>query len=177
MWYQSITHTSSEPTFNKIVLKNAGCLHSGTVSGIYRWQGQCHLGSMAGWDKLTDVIKIMGYFCYRNGFDPYYFVPLIGDVSHMIFLSWILSVYACSFVMLGFVVVIISSHGGFMWYIYSYHDDVTLCEGNTSATGVFPSQLPVTRGFDVFFDLRLNKRSSKGELRRHRAYYDVTVMF
>ena len=79
--------------------------------------------------------------------------------------------------MLGFVVVIISSHGGFMWYIYSYHDNVTLCEGNTSATGGFPSQLPVTRGFDVFFDLRLNKRLSKGELRRHRAYYDVTVMF
>ena len=38
----------------------------------------------------------------------------------------------------------------------------------------------VTRSFDVFFDLRLNKRLSKqdaGELRRHRAHYDVTVMW
>ena len=34
--------------------------------------------------------------------------------------------------------------------------------------------------FDGFFDLRLNKRSSKqsrrGDLRRHLAHYDVTVM-
>ena len=33
--------------------------------------------------------------------------------------------------------------------------------------GEFPAQRPVTRSFDVFF----------GDLRRHRAYYDVTVMF
>ena len=30
-----------------------------------------------------------------------------------------------------------------------------------SVTGEFPSQRPVTRGFDVFFDLPLNKRPSK----------------
>ena len=34
-------------------------------------------------------------------------------------------------------------------------------EGNPPVTGGFPSQRPVTRGFDVFFDLRLNKRLSK----------------
>ena len=36
-----------------------------------------------------------------------------------------------------------------------------LCAGNSSVTGEFPSQRPVTRSFDVFFDLRLNKRLSK----------------
>ena len=35
-----------------------------------------------------------------------------------------------------------------------------LC-GNSPVTGEFPSQRPVTRGFDIFFDLRLNKRLSK----------------
>ena len=40
-----------------------------------------------------------------------------------------------------------------------------LCEGNPSATGGFPSQRPVTRSFDIFFDLRLNNRLSK-QLRR-----------
>ena len=37
----------------------------------------------------------------------------------------------------------------------------------------------MTRSFDVFFDLRLNKRLSKhhGDLGRYRAHYDVTVMF
>ena len=35
------------------------------------------------------------------------------------------------------------------------------CEGNSPVTGEFPSQRPVTRNFDVFFELRLNKRLSK----------------
>ena len=33
--------------------------------------------------------------------------------------------------------------------------------GNSLFTGEFPTQRPVTRSFDVFFDLRLNKRLSK----------------
>ena len=58
---------------------------------------------------------------------------------------------------------------------------LALCVGNSPVTGEFPSQRPVTRSFDVFFDLRLNKRLSKQpwgfvDLRRHRAHYDVTVM-
>ena len=47
-------------------------------------------------------------------------------------------------------------------------------------TGGFPSQRPVTRSLDVFFHVRLDKRLSKnrdaGNLRRHHAHYDVTVM-
>ena len=33
--------------------------------------------------------------------------------------------------------------------------------GNSPVPGEFPAQRPVTRSFDVFFDLSLNKRSSK----------------
>ena len=38
---------------------------------------------------------------------------------------------------------------------------LALCAGNSPVTGEFPSQRPVTRSFDVFFDLGLNKRLSK----------------
>ena len=38
---------------------------------------------------------------------------------------------------------------------------LALCTGNTLVTGEFPSQRPVMLSFDVFFDLRLNKRLSK----------------
>ena len=38
---------------------------------------------------------------------------------------------------------------------------LAVCEGNSLVTGEFPSQRPVTRSFDVFCDLRLNKRLSK----------------
>ena len=69
------------------------------------------------------------------------------------------------------------------------HDDVIkwnhfphywpFVRGNSPVTGEFPAQRPVTRNFDVFFDLRLNGWvNSRGacDLRRHRAHYDVTVM-
>ena len=35
------------------------------------------------------------------------------------------------------------------------------CAGNSPVPGEFPTQRPVTRSFDVFFHLRLNKRLSK----------------
>ena len=38
---------------------------------------------------------------------------------------------------------------------------LALCVENSPVTGEFPSQRPVTRSFDVFFDLHLNKRLSK----------------
>ena len=36
-----------------------------------------------------------------------------------------------------------------------------ICAGNSPVPGEFPAQRPVTRSFDIFFDLRLNKRLSK----------------
>ena len=38
---------------------------------------------------------------------------------------------------------------------------LVICAGNSPVTGEFPAQRPVARNFDVFFDLRLNKRLSK----------------
>ena len=38
---------------------------------------------------------------------------------------------------------------------------LAICAGNSPVAGEFPAQRPVTRSFDVFFDLRLNKRLSK----------------
>ena len=38
---------------------------------------------------------------------------------------------------------------------------LALCAGNSPVTGEVPSQRPVTRSFDVFFNPRLNKRLSK----------------
>ena len=54
---------------------------------------------------------------------------------------------------------------------------LAICAGKLPVPGEFPTQRPVTRSFDVFFDLRLNKRNRQaGDLRRHRVHYDVTVM-
>ena len=52
--------------------------------------------------------------------------------------------------------------------------------GEYIGTGGFPSQKPVTRSSDVFFNLRLNKNWANnweaGDLKRHRAHYDVIIM-
>ena len=52
---------------------------------------------------------------------------------------------------------------------------LAICAGNSPVPGEFHAQRLVTRSFDVFFDLRLNKREV-GDLRHYRAHYDVNVM-
>ena len=57
---------------------------------------------------------------------------------------------------------------------------LAICAGNSPVTREFPAQRPVTRSFDIFFDLRMNNswvnNGEAGDLRRHRAHYDVIVM-
>ena len=65
---------------------------------------------------------------------------------------------------------------------------LAICARNSPITGEFPTQRPVMRSFDVFFDLRFNNsliytwingwvnNGEAGDLKRHRAHYDVTVM-
>ena len=36
---------------------------------------------------------------------------------------------------------------------------LAICAGNSPVPGEFPTQRPVTRSFDVYFDLRPNKRN------------------
>ena len=62
---------------------------------------------------------------------------------------------------------------------------LAICAGNSPVTGEFPAQRPVTRSFDIFFDLRMNIRLSKESwgwwfetpsrpLYRHRYIDDLT---
>ena len=61
------------------------------------------------------------------------------------------------------------SHGGrslsnWSWWRHqmkTFSALLAICAGNSPGTGEFPTQRPVTRSFDVFFDLHLNKRLSK----------------
>ena len=43
---------------------------------------------------------------------------------------------------------------------------LAFCEGNSPATGEFPSQRPMTRNFDIVFYVHLNKRLGKQSSRR-----------
>ena len=50
-----------------------------------------------------------------------------------------------------------------------------LCR-NSTVTGEFPAQRPVTRSFDVSLIYAWLNNREAGYLRRHRAHYNVTVM-
>ena len=58
---------------------------------------------------------------------------------------------------------------------------LAICAGNSPVPGEFPTQRPVTRSFDVYFDLCLNNgcvnNRKAGDLRRYCAHYGVTVMW
>ena len=65
----------------------------------------------------------------------------------------------CSFCRLVNVTVVLSS-----WWRHqmeTFSALLAICAGNSPVPGEFRAQRPVTRSFDVFFDLRLNKRLSK----------------
>ena len=56
---------------------------------------------------------------------------------------------------------------------------LAICARNSPVPGEFPTQMPVTRSFDVFFDLWINgwvNNGEAGDLIRYRTHYDVTVM-
>ena len=38
---------------------------------------------------------------------------------------------------------------------------LAICAGNSPVSGEFPAQRPVTRSFDIIFDVRLSKQLSK----------------
>ena len=47
---------------------------------------------------------------------------------------------------------------------------LTLCVGNSPVTGEFRAQRPVTRSFDVFFELKINPPSSFEDLCASNTY-------
>ena len=60
-----------------------------------------------------------------------------------------------------YIYIYISSGTWWRRHMETFSALLAICAGNSPLTVEFPAQRPVTRSFDIFFDLRLNKRSSK----------------
>ena len=61
----------------------------------------------------------------------------------------------------GWKIVAISVTAWWCHQMETFSALLAFCVGNSPSTGEFPAQRPVTQSFDIFFDLRLNKRLSK----------------
>ena len=71
------------------------------------------------------------------------------------------------------------SSSGWRHQMETFSAWLAICAGNSPVTGVFPSQKPVTRSFGSLICAWINgwvNNRAAGNLRRHRAHYDVSVM-
>ena len=91
-------------------------------------------------------------------------------VNPRVFAIWILASYGVSGV----------STPWWRNQMETFSTSLALCVGNSPVTSEFPSQRPVTRSFDVFFDLTLTNgwanHQDGGDLRCNCAHYDITLM-
>ena len=71
-----------------------------------------------------------------------------------------------------------ASQGVRCWYhqMETFSALLAICAGNSPVTGECPTQRPVMRSFDVFFDLSPEQTVEAGDLRCHHAHYDITVL-
>ena len=84
--------------------------------------------------------------------------------------GFVQSIYLCSSGLLHWLWAIIRPtsmqmllpmHAWWRHQMETFSASLAICAGNSPVPGEFPAQRPVTRSFDVFFDLRLNKQLSK----------------
>ena len=64
-------------------------------------------------------------------------------------------------------------HEIWTWWRYlmeTFSESLAIGAGNSPVTGEFPAQRPVTQGFDIFFDLRLNIQLNK------QSHYNDVIM-
>ena len=82
-------------------------------------------------------------------------------MSAIIYYSWEIVDFASGAIL--FFVTTSYLENGAWWrhQMETFSALLAICAGNSPVTGEFPAQRQVTRSFDVFFVLRLNKRLSK----------------
>ena len=85
----------------------------------------------------------MSSYQYRDSHDKDNKVSLPSQLYHMSVYTW---------------------KGDLSWWrnqMETFSALLAICAGNSPVTGEFPTQRPMTRSFDVFFDLRPNKQLRK----------------
>ena len=98
-------------------------------------------------------------------------VVLYGSVCHVVNYSkgvmimaashrWTITSSSTIYSRILYVEVTVFSNPWWRHQIETFSALLAICAGNSTVTGGFPTQRPVTWIFDVFFNLRLNKRLS-----------------
>ena len=112
------------------------------------------------WTHTHTNIRRVGPEAGVKGKDKY-LQPTVSVACNYVFLSLIPGT-----TLLIYIYIWLSQHGHLSstWWRHqmeAFSAWLAICAGNSPVPGELPAQRPVTRSFDVFFDLRLNKRLSK----------------
>ena len=117
------------------------------------------------------IISRLGESKTENCISDQYLPALTGlfDIGHPIHVSFLPFRVACSHNSVYFVVRFslpdertwVARQAWWRHQMETFSALLAICAGNSPVSGEFPAQRPVTRSFDVFFDLCPNKQLSK----------------
>ena len=132
---------------------------------LYRHCGE-NISSRTKYDVDICIWFLRSLVCEMVTFHYYYLLSVF--ILYVQNVQWYIHRVGCCCAMFRFG-SIICSKGFSMIYLFTWwrHQMETfsallaICAGNSQVTGEFPAQRPVTRSFDIFFHLCLNKRLSK----------------
>ena len=117
-----------------------------------------------------NIFRVTGHLCRE--FTGIHWSPVIsshkgrwcGALMFSLICAWINGHFSVNGTTVPVPYHVFALYTAWSWWrhqIETFSALLAICAGNSPVTGEFPTQRPVTRSFDVFFDLRLNKRLSK----------------
>ena len=113
--------------------------------------------------ELAIIVKIISNFNFiaiaTNCFNASFYSKIVISLTYMQFKR--LNVTATSNWYLFGISAAFNRYPWWRHQMKTFSVLLALCAGNSPVTGEFPSQRPVTRSFDIFFDMRLNIQLSK----------------
>ena len=122
------------------------------------------------WDEIIhSLLNFIGGTAWMSNFIPHIIMDVItypcSVLNHVSLGIVVFNLMLCCIVLWLYTTLLVCTKDEVQpWWRHqmkTFSALLAICAGNSPVPGEFPSQWPVTRSFDVFFDLRLNKRLSK----------------
>ena len=113
------------------------------------------------WTFIIYALSTFGNCVFLKGCTQKYILPCTSNVKRTM---WDIGIQLTTYITVVSQNCDVPNSISFSWWRYqteSVSALLDLCEGNPPVTGGFPSQSASNTGFDVFFDICLNKRLNK----------------
>ena len=110
-------------------------------------------------------------FLHKGPVMPIFDIPFVVSLNKLLIKQWNcrwfeMPWHSCDITTMSQKVTFVWAYSWWRHPMETFSTLLVLCAGNSSVSGEFPSQRPVTRSFDVFFNLHRNKWLSKQWRRR-----------